>query len=221
MKRNGLSWGKSGFKGHRTSGFTLIEILVAIAMLSIFTAAAMAVVIPLSKSYTTTEVASSAQQVVRMAVEVIANDIRLAGLDPLQQLQGVDANNLPLAGFQEANATSVRFTCDRVADGEEEANGEIDSSNFENINYYYEAATESLNLRLYSGAPVQTTQQLVNNVTNLRFRYYDDEGNEIGAADLEEIRAVQISMTVEEDVGTEGTIERSYTTRVLCRNLGT
>ena len=60
----------------------------------------------------------------------------------------------------------------------------------------------SLNLRLYAGAPVQTTQQLVNNVTNLRFRYYDEEGNE--TADLEEIRAVQISMTVEEDAGTGG-----------------
>lgn len=200
------------------SGFTLIELLVTIAMISIFTVAAMAILISLNRSYTTTDVASSAQQVVRMAVEVIANDIRLAGLDPLQQLKGTDSSGLPLAGFQEADATSVRFTCDRVPDGEDEANGTIDDDNFENINYYYEAATESLNLRLYAGAPVQTTQQLVNNVTNLRFRYFDEDGNETG--DLEEIRSVQISMTVEEDAGTEGTVERSYTTRVLCRNLG-
>jgi len=209
---------RRGLKGNLTPGFTLIEVLVSIAMLSLFTMAVMAVLIPLSRSYTTTEVASSAQQVVRMAVELIANDIRLAGLDPLQQLQGLDGSGLPLAGFQEANATSVRFTCDRVADGDEEANGTIDDSNFENISYYYEAATQSLNLRLYAGAPVQTSQQLVNNVKNLRFRYYDEDGNETG--DLQEIRAVQIDMTVEEDAGTEGTIERSYTTRVLCRNLG-
>jgi type IV pilus assembly protein PilW len=219
MKRcNRSFWKRCGLKGNFTSGFTLIEVLVSIAMLSIFSAAAMAILIPLSRSYTTTEVASSAQQVVRMAVEVIANDIRLAGLDPLRQLQGLDGSGLPLAGFQEAGATSVRFTCDRVADGEEEANGTIDDSNFENITYYYEAATQSLNLRLYAGAPVQTSQQLVNNISNLRFRYYDEDGNETG--DLQAIRAVQISMTVEEEVGTEGTIERSYTTRVLCRNLG-
>lgn len=200
------------------SGFTLVEVLVTIAMVSVFIAAAMAVLVPLSRSYSTTEVASSAQQVVRMAVEVMANDIRLAGLDPLQQLQGVDAFGLPLAGFQEANATSVRFTCDRVPDGDTEANGIIDDSNFENINYYYEATTQSLNLRLYAGAPVQATQQLVNNVTNLRFRYYDEDGNE--TTNLDDIRSVQISMTVEEDAGTAGTVERSYTTRVLCRNLG-
>jgi type IV pilus assembly protein PilW len=205
-------------KQNQASGFTLIEVLVTLAMMSIFMAAAMAVLLPLSRSYTATDVASSAQQVVRMAVEVMANDIRLAGLDPLQQLQGTDASGLPLAGFQEAGATSVRFTCDRVPEGEEEANGTIDNSNFENINYYYEAATQSLNLRLYSGAPVQTTQQLVNNVTNLRFRYFDRDGNETG--DLDEIRSVQISMTVEEDAGTAGPVERSYTTRVLCRNLG-
>lgn len=203
----------------RQSGFTLVEVLVTIAMMSIFTAAAMAVLIPLSRSYTTTDVASSAQQVVRMAVEVMASDIRLAGLDPLQQLKGFDSSGLPLAGFQEASATSIRFTCDRVPDGEEEANGEIEDSNFENINYYYDAATQSLNLRLYAGAPVQTTQPLVDNVTSLRFRYYDRDGNETG--DLDEIRSVQISMTVEEEAGMEGTVERSYSTRVLCRNLGT
>jgi len=200
------------------SGFTLVELLVATAMISIFIAASMAVLIPLSRSYTQTDVASSAQQVVRMAVEVMANDIRLAGLDPLRQLQGTDASGLPLAGFQEASATSVRFTCDRVEDGEEEASGTIDNDNFENINYYYEATTQSLNLRLYSGSPVQTTQQLVNNVTNLRFRYYDEDGNE--TSDLFEIRSVLISMTVEEDAGTAGPVERSYSTKVLCRNLG-
>jgi type IV pilus assembly protein PilW len=200
------------------SGFTLVEVLVAIAMVSVFIAAAMAVVVPLSKSYTTTDVASSAQQVVRMAVEVMASDIRLAGLDPLQQLKGVDAAGLPLAGIKEADATSIWFTCDRVPDGDSEANGTIDEDNFENINYFYEASSQSLRLRLYRGAPVQTTQGLVENVTNLRFRYFDDEGNETG--DLDEIRAVQINMTVREDAGSEGPVERSYTTRVLCRNLG-
>lgn len=212
MKRrsNQLSLGRSTVERDRSSGFTLIEVLVTIAMISIFMAAAMAVLVPLSRSYTTTEVASSAQQVVRMAVEFMATDIRLAGLDPLKQAG---------ARLQEANATSIRFTCDRVPDGEEEANGEIDNDNFENINYYYEAATTSLNLRLYSGAPVQTTQQLVNNVTNLEFRYFDETGAVTGDLDL--IRSVQISMTVEEDAGPGDTIERSYTTRVLCRNLGT
>lgn len=193
------------------SGFTLIEVLITLAIFGMFAAATMTVLIPLSRSYTTTDVASSAQQVVRMAVEVMANDIRLAGLDPTRKAD---------ASLEEANATSIRFTCDRVNvdAGDTEANGEIENDNFENIQYYYEAATSSLNLRLYSGAPVQTTQQLVNNVKTLDFRYFDQDGNI--ATEIDDIRAVQISMTVEEDAGAEGQIERSYTTRVLCRNLG-
>ena len=58
----------TNFLDNRSSGFTLIELLVSIAMFSLFSAAAMAILIPLSRSYTVTDVASSAQQVVRMAV---------------------------------------------------------------------------------------------------------------------------------------------------------
>lgn len=193
----------------RQSGFTLIEVLVTIAMMSIFTAAAMAVLIPLSRSYTTTDVASSTQQVVRMAVEVMASDIRLAGLDPLQQAD---------AGIEEANATSIRFTSDRVPDGDDEANGQIDDDNFEHLNYYFDASDDTLRLALLSpNGTVRQMQRLVENVTNLRFRYFDQEGNETG--DRDEIRSVQISMTVEEPAGMDGTVERSYSTRVLCRNL--
>jgi len=187
------------------------------AIFGIFTAAAMAILIPMSRSYTTTDVATGAQQVVRMAVEVMAQDIRLAGLDPLKTLQGTDSSGIPICGFQEASASSVRFTCDKVPAGESEANGIIDDSNFENINYYYDAGAQALMLRLYAGAPVQTSQQLVNNISNLRFRYFDKEGNETG--NLDEICSVQISMTVDEDAGAEGTLQRSYSTRVLCRNL--
>ena len=58
----------------------------------------------------------------------------------------------------------------------------------------------------------------MNNVRNLEFRYFDEAG--LVTSDLDLIRSVQISMTVEEDAGQSGTIERSYSTRVLCRNLG-
>jgi type IV pilus assembly protein PilW len=201
-------------KGGRSTGFTLVEVLVTIAILSIFTAASMAILIPLSRSYTTTDVASSAQQVVRTAVEVMAADIRLAGLDPTQQLQGVGTGGLPLAGFQDASANLIRFTADRVREDEDEANGEIDDDNFENLTYFYDADARVLRLRLGSGA----AQPLVDNVSDLTFRYFDQEGNE--TTDLEEIRSVQISMTVEEPAGLDGIVERSYSTRVLCRNMG-
>ena len=71
---------------------------------------------------------------------------------------------------------------------------------------------------------------LLENVTSLEFRYLDENGSGLGdpdplldpvpAADLEDIRTVVITMTVEEPAGRSGTVDRTYTTRVHCRNMG-
>jgi len=187
------------------AGFTLIELLVAICMLSLLMAAVISVMVPLRRSYTTQEVAAGAQQSVRMAMEYMVNDLRLAGLDPSQQAH---------TGFEQAIATSVQFTSDRVPEGATESNGTIDDDNYERLAYYWNVDDNSLRLRLYNSQE----QTLVNNVTGLRFRYFDENGNE--TADLTEIRSVQISLTVQEPAGRDGIVERSYSTRVRCRNMG-
>jgi type IV pilus assembly protein PilW len=187
------------------AGFTLIELLVAICMLSIFMAAVISVMVPLRRSYTTQEVAAGAQQNVRMALAYMVNDIRLAGLDPSQQ-----ANT----GFEQAIATSIQFTSDRVPEGSSEGNGTIDDDYFERVTYYWNVPDNTLRLRLYNSQE----QTLVDNVTGLRFRYFDRDGN--ATADLTEIRAVEISLTVQEPAGRDGTLERSYSTWVRCRNMG-
>lgn len=197
------------FPSPKRAGFTLVELLVTLALFSIIIASIGAVLVPMRRSYTSQEVSSAVQQSVRMAVELMVNDIRLAGLDPMES-----AN----AGIEMANATSMRFTADRVPEGATESDGEIKSNNSERLTYYLEGSDQSLRLRTDEGTPSQTTQTLVNNVTNLQFRYFDTDGNETAA--LADIRAVQVTLTVEEDAGRDGTVERSYTTRVRCRNLG-
>jgi hypothetical protein len=59
---------------------------------------------------------------------------------------------------------------------------------------------------------------MVNNVTNMRFRYFDED--DVETTDLNEIRSVAITMTVAEPAGRDGTVARTYNTRVRCRNLG-
>lgn len=187
------------------AGFTLVEVLVAICMLSILMAAVISVMVPLRRSYTTQEVAAAAQQNVRMAISYMVNDIRLAGLDPSEQAH---------TGFEQAIATAIQFTSDRVPEGGSESNGTIDDDHFERVTYYWNVADNTLRLRLYNSQE----QTLVNNVTGVRFRYFDGDGN--ATADLTEIRAVQISLTVQEPAGRGGLLERSYSTRVRCRNMG-
>jgi len=53
--------------------------------------------------------------------------------------------------------------------------------------------------------------------------YFDDTGTAIPAADLAtrraEIRTVGITLTVNRPAGRDGTVSRTYTTQVRCRNL--
>jgi hypothetical protein len=57
-----------------------------------------------------------------------------------------------------------------------------------------------------------------NNVSNLIFTYYDETGAVTTSRDA--IRTVEISMTVQLPAGRGGTVGRTYSTRVRCRNIG-
>ena len=56
------------------------------------------------------------------------------------------------------------------------------------------------------------------NVSNLNFTYYDETG--APTTEREEIRTVEISMTVQLPAGSGRTVSRTYSTRVRCRNIG-
>lgn len=195
--------------GRNNHGFTLVELLVALAMFSILVAAIGTVLVPLRRSYTTQEVAAGAQQTTRLAIDFMVNDIRLAGLDPIGE-----AN----AGIEEASALLLRFTIDRAPGGGTEANGEIDEGAFERLTYAWDAPNQRLRLTHDAGTASSDTETIVDNVTNMLFTYFDED--DAATTDLNEIRSVGISMTVEEPAGRDGTVSRTYNTRVRCRNLG-
>ncbi len=192
----------------RERGFTLVEMLVSLAMFAIIVSAVGAVLVPMRRSYTTQDVAAGAQQTTRLAIDFMVNDIRLAGLDPLGE-----AN----AGVEDATALFLQFTIDRAPQGGE-ANGEIDEGELERLTYAWDAAERRLRLTTDEGTGSSDTETLVDNVSNLRFTYFDEDDNE--TTDLNEIRSVAITMTVEDPAGLEGTVSRTYNTRVRCRNLG-
>ena len=207
---------RRAYAQHRTdrrlrpaSGFTLIELLVSLAMFSIIVAAIGAVLVPLRRSFTTQEVAAGAQQTVRQAVEFMVNDIRMAGLDPLGEAD---------AGVESASALLLRFTMDRILPGDTEANGEIDEGNLERLTYAWDAPNQRVLLTRDAGTSSSLTDTLVDNVSNFLFRYFDADGLVTTVAN--DIRSVEITMTVEEPAGMEGMIARTYRTRVRCRNLG-
>lgn len=197
------------FSGVRNKGFTLIELLVALAVSTIALTAVISVYTGLTRSYTTQNVAADMQQVVRAGIDFMVEDIIVAGLNP---------NNAAGIGIAVANSSYLRFTADR------NMNGTLDSANSEEITYTYITASNRLDQCLDETIGVADCQPFIDNVTALTFSYLDGVGNDLGdpvaAANLDNIRTIVISLTVQEAAGREGLIARTYSTSFRCRNLG-
>jgi len=182
----------------RDCGFTLIELMIAMAVVSIVMAAVAGVFTVLSRNYTAQNVAAAVQQDVRNGVERMAKDIRMAGLNPLKTAD---------AGFGAVSADSIEIRADR------NINGVIDAADKEHITYFF---SDNRLIRRFN-ADAATDHTLARDVTDLRFTYLDDL--DAATSDPLEIRAVEISMTVRKPAGRSQPVERSYAMRVRCRNL--
>jgi type IV pilus assembly protein PilW len=199
----------------REHGFTLVDILVGLAMASIVMAAIISLFTTVGRSYTIQNVAADVQQVTRAGVEHMTQNIRMAGLDPFGTAG---------AEIKEFAADKIRFTLDRCSlpVGESTAgcgspDGDVDDK-FENVTYQWDPAKRELQQTLYAGTGSVHKETLVDNVSNLSFTYLDeDDGTPTDAAD---IRTVVITMTVEDPAGRGGIMRRTYSARVRCRNLG-
>jgi type II secretory pathway component PulJ len=165
----------------------------------------------LTKSYTTQNVAADAQEAVRAGLDLMAEDIMMAGFDP---------TGTGLFGILSADPVSVHFTSDR------NMNGVVDNSSLEEIRYFWNGT--QLIQELYG---INTTDDvLVDNVTGLTFTYYDGAATpaqlvptfpatQLDAAQLAVLRTIKVSMTVQAPAGRDKPVERTYTTQFRIRNL--
>jgi len=197
-----IRYGEDGMRLDK-KGFSLIEIMVAIAIMSVLSIAMMKTYTGFTRVYTTQEVAAGVQQDLRASLNIMTQDIRMAGFDPL------DTDNF---GVEVATATNIRITSDTDVDGV------IDDSDFERVTYNFNAGTNRLEQVLYETTGSESTQPVVDNVTNVAFTYLDEDNNV--TATLADIRTVTITMTIEERAGRGGLVTRTLSTRVQGRNLG-
>lgn len=209
-------------QGYWNRGFTLVEMMVALAVGSMVMAVIYSVNAGLLRTYTTQNVVADIQQTVRAGVDFLAQDIMMAGYDPLDKIgyEAVDegGGELP-SGIIEARSTRIRVTSDNNEDGD------IDTTDLEDITYDYDAANKRLDQLLYNG----DRQTYIDNVVNLEFTYFDENGDDLivkyGSDPVpndnrSEVRAVRITITVREPAGQDKWKERTYTTQVVCRNMG-
>jgi type IV pilus assembly protein PilW len=84
-------------------GFTIVELLVAMVIVGLVMGAIYSVFISSNRSYHTQDRVADAQQGLRLGLDFMVRDIRMAGLNP----RGGDS-----FGIEEATATRIRFTAD-------------------------------------------------------------------------------------------------------------
>jgi hypothetical protein len=171
-----------------------------------------------SKNFTTQNATASAQQSLRVAIGLMARDIRAAGLDP------IDTDSF---GVEHATRTKIRITADSIDSGTGEFNGTVDETNFERITYEFQG--NQIVQTLYEGTASANPAPLISNINNVQFSYLAADNSDlidnglsppqVPADELINIRTIEIQITIAEPAGINEPISRTLTRRVECRNM--
>lgn len=193
-------------------GFTLVELLIAIAIGSVLLTATYELLNTNTKLYYSKENTMVMTQDMRASMDFLIREIRMAGCNP------TGASGI---GFQsDTDADSIHFTMDIDGDGA--------ITGTEEIEYY----TVSLNgiqslLRRTGGATNDSLNYLVAEyITSLTFTYFNSTGaafTPASATDFDNIYAVDITINAETPKTDAITLVKktdSMTTRVRIRNAG-
>ena len=200
---------------HKQLGFTLVELLVAMAMVGIVMAAVYSTYKSQQDSYVSQEQVAEMQQNIRASLYQLARDLRMAGFNPQRAPNvGGFVTQLPDDGVGETTTDSatIAFTID------ENANGVIDADDDdEQIAYRLDNATDTLQKFRVSD---DTWQTVADNIDALDFVYLDTSGTDITAnvianptalyavtnlSYLDSIRSIEISI-----VARTGNIDKSF-----------
>lgn len=204
---------------NQPKGFTLIELMIAMAVGLVVLSAVYAVFTVQNKQLNKQEQIALMQQNARMAMDMMTREIMMAGYgatSALPRCSGTTtATNMPCVGITAGNANSISFSAD--LDGDEDLTADSSNPN-ENITYDIYTSSGILALgRVTNG----TRAPVVENISALTFAYRDAAG--VGTTNLLLIRTIQISITaqtadIDPDLGAVRTF--TLTSNVTPRNLG-
>ena len=165
-------------------GFTLLELLIALAVGSLLMGGIYGILVQQRNAYARHQQMLEMRQNVRMGLDIMTNDIRMAGFDPTGNAG---------AGIVTAEADLFRFTLDR------NGSGTIGDAAFEDVAY----RARSGSLRIQSVRErASGFQAVVDTIQRLRFCYVLPSNDpqapcvpEVTAAQLQNIRAVRLTLT--------------------------
>jgi prepilin-type N-terminal cleavage/methylation domain-containing protein len=178
-------------------GFTMIELLLVIGVISIVLAAVVGSFDNMSRFFTRENAKADTQKKTRFGLDFMIQDIQLAGLNP----HGVGGG-----GILAATSTSLQLASDLNFDRDF-------SGPFETVTY-------NLSGTLLEHTSHLGTEILVQDVNDFRLTYFDADGNVLPEpVALTEIRSIGVSITLTSPAGRGENVQRNYSTRIRCRNL--
>jgi type IV pilus assembly protein PilW len=166
-------------------GFTLMEVLIA---LSVFVIVLFAVYVAYESSRTTFTRGQNKveiQQTARVAMDMLTNEVRMAGYDPSDVMNPPPAPPTTSA-IVAANANTLTFIAD------------VDGDNVtDQVTYRLQGTQVIRDLASWDGAtfPAPTSEVLGEGVTALTFNYFDASDNP--TATLADIRRITVGLTIQ------------------------
>ncbi len=196
---------------NQSAGFSLIELMISMAILGVVLAGVTKVFINTGRLHTNQEMMMEVQQTIRAAKHLMVDEIRSAACNPLGKRRiGFEFDSSSeTSDIMDTDADAIHFTRDiDNDDGDQfyEPDGKADEPN-EDLAYYRLDDTDTIMdfddnrpgtlYRNTAGA----RQPLADNITALHFQYFDAIGDSIDPtslttnARLDEINTVQVTIT--------------------------
>lgn len=190
-------------------GFTLIELMVTLAIVSIIMATLGTLFANTSRVFTQQMATGDLQQEIRSTLDVISQYVRLAGYSAY--------GNSTTFKIETAGPTELKFSAD--LDNNDTKSTTTNFNNCEIFTFIFTAGTSSVQMRcsnntetLIGGAGVPTQ------VTNFSFDYRN--ANDAPTTTISEMQSVIITLRAQTPAGRAGMVQRSYSTKVAFRNKG-
>lgn len=168
-----------GLAGRR-GGFSLVELMVAMAVSLVVLGAMYSVFIGQNRTFSNQESIVDVQQSVRAGMDMIVREVGMAGYDPVRV--NFDSNTANNFNGVTVNALQLQIKADLNGDGV------IDTSNEETIVYAFDATNKRITRTIGSD-----TQPFVENVESFTFAYVDGDGNV--TATSANVRRIRITIT--------------------------
>lgn len=186
-------------KGIGKSGFSLIELMVAMTVAMVVIGVTVGAMISQQKNHITQGALVDLQQGLRAAMEVVGSELKMAGYDPT----GTTGAAITLA-----DAADLQFQIDRNADGDWDAGELIRFALTNDANS--DGVADGTPCDLGRGLDGGGLQVLAENIDALNFVYFDSNGNVLAApvADLSSIGSIQITVVARSGATLPGFFKR-------------